>query len=556
MEYLVKNQKARLPLLKSKPKISVGCICQNEVSLKLTVQSFVNQSYSGWELILISDTGVNLKIEDERVKIVKTPFSTTADAKNAALKEASGEWFGLIEAGDVLSPVCLFQFVYAMQAKTQEVLFYCNEAKYSSAKNEVSEFWSKGQPSEFNLLHFNSVGRFFLIKTALLQESLKFEPKYSPEEELGLFLNLRLKNSEWGYIPEYLYYRQENPLTSVVKQREIVEDYLRKKDFRAFVGRTQSRLDIQPFLTNPSSHLISAIVLFKDKPEMTLRCLKALERQQGEVPLEVILINNQSKKATVAELKKGLASFTFTTKWVDYEEAFNFGHMNNLAIRTHAMGDLLILLNNDVFLEGNRNLDLMAAWALVESTGTVGVRLHYEHGKIQHSGFEGFFGGFSRLVRVGNAQGRGRFGEENHEVFGSTFACAMMKRSTYETLGGFREIDLANGFGDIAFSFECLRRGLHNLYLGHIRGLHLESVSRGMNYEYWEECVLEREYADILQKMVREDLGINKIPGSEDAVLEVIRESALGTLRKHAPWLKTVKRTIEKRIKNSPLEAT
>ncbi len=108
-------------------------------------------------------------------------------------------------------------------------------------------------------------------------------------------------------------------------------------------------------------------------------------------------------------------------------------------------------------------------------------------------------------------------------------------------MGGLRSLDLPNGFGDVAFSFECLRRGLKNIYLGYLEATHLESASRGRRYEDWEECVIEREYPDILQRMIREDLGINRVPLRENSLVHSIQETFLSQVREKMPWLKPLK---------------
>ena len=80
------------------------------------------------------------------------------------------------------------------------------------------------------------------------------------------------------------------------------------------------------------------------------------------------------------------------------------------------------------------------------------------------------------MARIGHTNDEDEFVFETHEVFANTFAACLFKRTTFDAIGGLRALDLPNGFGDVVFNFECLTRGWHNLYLGHLEGTHLDTV--------------------------------------------------------------------------------
>ncbi|MBI1861651.1 MAG: hypothetical protein HYR96_12105 [Deltaproteobacteria bacterium] len=125
-----------------------------------------------------------------------------------------------------------------------------------------------------------------------------------------------------------------------------------------------------------------------------------------------------------------------------------------------------------------------------------------------------------------------------------------MKRSVFETLGGLRAVEFPNGFGDVAFNFDCHRRGLHNLYLGDITGTHRESASRGLSYEYWEEVAIETEYPDILQKMLRADVGFDRIP-RPDFSFRQLKEIFVAALYRTFPRLLALRPAIRRLIASS-----
>lgn len=563
-EFLSKHQQqcARVSLLKNHPRVTLLLTGCDAAGLSQTVSSVLAQSYPDWELLILSPSpqeNQEMIPSDPRIKYLGSPGGTRARAKNQALRSATGDWVGVLEAGDILSPVALFSLLAEAEHHLEAEWIFSNEASFDLKKGKVFDFISKPLLHWFNLLHFDVVGKCWLVKSSVLHALNLFNEGLQSEEDYDLFHRLDLQGSPSLHVPMYLYYRASKGRSDLAEKRLIVETSLKKRGLDGFVQTVENGMDVQPILKEPKEHRVSVIMLFKDKPHLTLKALEHLDRQKGQIPLEVILVNNGSRKECEQKVAAHLQKMEMKVKLVDYLGPFNFGHMNNWAIRHHATGDLLLLLNNDVFLTGENQIDLMASWAEKEWVGTVGIRLHYEHGAIQHSGLDARFGGNGRLVRVGNGNRKDTFAFLNHLVFGNTFACCMLKRSTFQELGEFREVDLANGFGDIAFNLECVKRGLKNVYLGTLQGTHLESVSRGLNYEYWEECVLEREYPELLQQMLREDLAVNRVPESDSQFMGLLRDKLVQEFRMRAPWLKTVKRAVEKNLqlfkKKYPLEA-
>ena len=467
---------------------------------------------------------------------------------DSSWKKATGEWVGLVRAGDVLSPDALYQIVCALSKDPEAPLFYTHEAEVDASSKRIVRYFSKPRLGRANLLHFNPIGGFWCVRRSWLERLNGLDLKAGAHIEHDFFLRLSAHTAAFRLVPFFLYYRREsqgeNPPLVDSWLRARVESHLEQIGFPATVALenedSAERLRVRPVLETPDSRLISAIICFRDHADWTIRSLRALAERRGRTRLEVFLVNNGSSDHSRELVATEAERQGFPARVVDYDEPFNFARMHNFCVREHCRGDLLLLLNNDVFLKKG-SLDDWASWAALPWIGTVGIRLELPDGGVQHAGFRAEFGGTARLARVGNAVIDDRFSRECHEVFGNSFAAAMMKRSTFEEQGGFREVDLPNGFGDTAFNFECLRRGLTNFYLPSVRGVHLESGSRGTTYEYWEESILESEYPDILQRMLREDLGYDRVPGGEANMNRLVKEALLGKLRESAPWLKPFK---------------
>ncbi|MEZ4751909.1 MAG: hypothetical protein R3B54_15140 [Bdellovibrionota bacterium] len=245
-------------------------------------------------------------------------------------------------------------------------------------------------------------------------------------------------------------------------------------------------------------------------------------------------------------IRKETERYAFPIKLVDYPHRFNYAAMHNWAIEEHAEGDLIFLLNNDVFFDGKYALDDFARWLQFDWVGTVGCRLNFPDGNLQYGGMEASYGGFNRLVRIRHITDTENFTLQNKEVFAGTFAASAFTRKTFKAAGGMDPFDFYNNFGDVAFNFECLRQEKHNLYLGHLCAEHLESATQGVRYNYWNECRLEEEYPEILQRMVRADLGYNRVPRLPLTVKGLLGSGLPATLAENLPWLTPLKKSLKR----------
>lgn len=534
----LRDQGNRASLLSSAPAFSIvlvvppGC---NERWLAESKASVEEQSYPHRELV------VETVAEGE----------TEADAKARGLARAGGDWVGFLRGGDVLSPAALFEFATELQKAPQTDVLFTNEVTVDGASRELSRFLCKSEFSRFNLWHFNAVGSLWMAKRALLQQVGGLSTAAAPFEEHDLLLRLAETTSHVRHVPFYFYHRREGSPAAPAPTEAWVERVrasAKRSSFTADIQLRDGRVKAIP-KTPKAKTRITAVICFRDRAAWTIRAARALAGQvgdSGKVALDLILVDNDSQPAEYAEVQSFLSTLPVPAKLVTHRGPFNFAHMHNTVIREHAKGDLLLLLNNDVFLEGEPMLEEWAAWAWQPDVGTVGIQLRFSHGPVQHSGIGVRFGGEARLVRVGHPAGDTAYVGESREVFANTFAACLMKRSVYDAIGGLRELDLANGFGDVAFNLECVRKGWHNLYLGHLQGVHLESASRGMAYEYWEECAVEREYPELLQKMLRHDYGYDRVPGADYSIPHFLGQALKVKFREHSDWLNPLKPALKK----------
>jgi len=509
IEKKLHEQRARVDLLPARPRFLF--VIREGADTDLTLESLERQSYPHWKAVVVG-AGENPVLAD------------------------GCDWIGVLASGEVLNPAALFLFAAEIGILKPD-LIYANEVLCHDGWKRPS-FLSKPGPSDLTLWHLDYVGRPWVIS-----RSSWISLGGMPAGDHDLLLRAREAGLQWASLPYYLCHRRWRGVLPA-PDPETVRSHLVRRGISADVRLDGARLRVTPRVEAPLGHRISAIICFRDRAEWTIRAATALSRIAGEIPLEILLVDNDSSAAERKRVERGVEGLA--ARVIPFPGGFNFAQMHNRVVAEHARGDVLLLLNNDVFLDPQGRLDEWAAWALHAGVGTVGMLLRYAHGGVQHGGIRARFGGEARLVRVGHEQGEDALTTASREVFANTFAAAMVKRSTYEALGGLRAWDVANGFGDVAFNLECVQRGLCNLFLGGISGIHLESASRGLGYEYWEELEIERRFPGLLQRMLRSDLGLDRVPEPDYSLRDFLGQYTRARLRRSAPWLDPLRTPVKK----------
>lgn len=549
----IEEQKTHWRHLTVKPRFHLIVVLEDARGLGTahwTWESLVLQSYPEWEAwVMVDDaTADQLTLpSDPRFRLVRVPQSAADwEKKNQALERVASGWVGTVGLGDVLAPSALFQIAVEMTKQPTAIGFYTHEASVDPQGRRAHRFVSKRAYSSLTQAHWNSVGRFWVAKRETLVP-LEALPA-GTDEQVAL---LRAGNqAPLGNLPFTLYYRAvpapipaPNAVAASAIERTLAEQGARVRvETQSSGGR--SRLRVWP--VPEAAPRVSAILCFRDKAELTLKALRSLLRVRDGADLEVLLVDNDSSPGELEKITSVLPTFEVPVRLVHFPGPFNYGRMHNWAVREHCRGRVLLLLNNDVELAPSGSLTRWIAWATRPDVATVGILLRFANGAVQYSGIRAWFGGEARLARVSNSHANDDSIHETREVFANTFAACVVRRDAFEALGGLRETELVNGFGDVAFCFEAVRRGWRHVFLGGMEGTHAESTSRGVSYEYWEEFGVEREYPDILQKLLREDFGVDRVPAAEGSLSQAVVQALRVQFRQRARWLDPLKPTLKK----------
>ncbi len=494
-----------------------------------TVVSLRAQSFRRWELLAAGSGAALAKVRewttrDERIRAIEAPGGR-ASGRNRAVDAASGDAILLLEEADLLHPTALGAIASNLAHDPTLGWITTNEATLSADLGRAIDFVTKPELDIFTLLRLDYVGGLVAIRRSVLDEVRDgpvFRERFEGCEDHDLFLRLARSGARALALPLVLRYARRARRPDPERTRLVLEEHLARVHPAGFTltpppaGAVFPAFSVRPKLPRGGVGL-AAIVPFRDRPELTLRCLESLERQEHSLALETVLVDNGSREpATRSALEAWLARPRRNAyRLVRDEGAFNFARINNRAVREHAREkELVLFLNNDVELVSPDALEAMAAVLLVDDrTAFVGARLMYPGGEVQHGGVRvlecfastGYYG-------IGHAVHEREAVRVEHTVLAVTFACAMCRRATFERLGGLDEEILPNGFGDVDLCLRAIEADLGNRYLGTVEAIHDESSTRGVVSEEAETAALHERHAATIARFRLRHLGLDIQP--------------------------------------------
>ena len=254
------------------------------------------------------------------------------------------------------------------------------------------------------------------------------------------------------------------------------------------------------------SVLVSVLIPFRDRVELTQSCVASLRRCAGSVAYELILIDNGSDQEATQDWLKDQAQLDNVCV-VRVDEPFNYSRLNNIG-RSHAHGSHLLLLNNDIEFRSAGVLQALLDPFAFRGTRAVGAKLHYPDGSIQHQGVALVKGERRCVVEPGKHLHSAPVLATltpllvQEEFTAATGACLMLRSSDFDRIQGFDE-DLAVVFNDVDLCLRLRQSGGSVVVTPFLKIVHHESVSRGKDRQGAALARHQRESGHLRAKHAR-----------------------------------------------------
>ncbi|HEY8592011.1 MAG TPA: glycosyltransferase family 2 protein [Sphingomicrobium sp.] len=254
-----------------------------------------------------------------------------------------------------------------------------------------------------------------------------------------------------------------------------------------------------PLLAGEAMPQVSIIVPTRNQLALLRSCIEGVWATNYP-SRDLLVVDNGSDDPETLAFLDGLRGDG--TKVLSVPGPFNYSALNNEAVR-HAVGDILLFLNNDVEMIDDDWLSLLVMHAAKPDVGAVGAQLLYPDGTVQHAGvYTGIGGGAAHAHRFLAADEQGYFERARlpQRVSAVTAACLAVGRDKFLRVGGFDEQEFPVAFNDVDLCLKLGAAGWHTIYEPRAKLIHHESKSRGNDRERVNRARFAGELAALKRK--------------------------------------------------------
>ena len=483
------------------------------------LQSVANQIYDNWEMCIVDDCSNDAAIDQVvkdfqqrypgRVKYSKNEKNSHISiTSNNCLALASGEYVALLDHDDRLYPNSLAEVVRYINVKQKPDILYSDERTVDESGEMRHDAFRKPDFSPFMHLCMNYTTHLSVYRTELLRQIGGFRKGFEGSQDHDLMLRaVEGSRKPVVHIPFCLYQWRAHPESTAasisskpyaaIAGEKAVSEALERRGRPAQVvyepDTHHYRLSFKILEGNP---LVSIIIPNKDSLKLLEACLRSVYEKSTYRNFEILIVDNGSVDPSVLVYYKELKEKHSNINVILEKHYFNFGKMVNRGVR-EAKGTYVVLLNNDTEVVDANWIEEMLGLAQFPEIGAVGSKLLYPDRTIQHAG----------ILLTGRriAEHKGIQLPEKHTLYCNIMntihecsavsaACLMIRKEKYEAVGGFDEVCMPNGYGDVDFCLKLSRMNLTSVFTPYARFFHFESPSRGSALEYFEKYMMLSRY--------------------------------------------------------------
>ena len=362
-------------------------------------------------------------------------------------------------------------YAYLEECRNYDVLYFDNDRKNEEEKR--CEPALKPDFSYHTLRGFNYIGNCVVVKTELLKQ---FDGK--PWNIYRWLLELSDQKAKFGHIPKILYC----DTAEEKDESETVREYLNDHGIPAETAAGPDGFSHTVAYAVQGVPKVSVIIPTRDGKDILKVCIDSIYEKTGYRNYEIIIADNGSEKEETLQYFEEIRKAHDNIKVVRLDCPFNFSYINNRAVE-QSSGEYIVLLNNDTSVVTPDWLEKMLGYAQRDNVGSVGAKLWYPDGSIQHGGVITGKGGAAahRYYRCAHdTKGYMHTLDVPNDVACCTAACLMTSKKCWDEMGGLNE-DLTVQFNDVDYGLRLYEHGYFNVFMPDVELIHYESKSRGID---------------------------------------------------------------------------
>jgi GT2 family glycosyltransferase len=221
---------------------------------------------------------------------------------------------------------------------------------------------------------------------------------------------------------------------------------------------------------------IGVIIPTKGKLDLLFNCIDSIFNKSSYENLMVYIADTGSTDEEKLQIKTKYLN-NIKVKLIEYD-FYNFAEINNDVVVNHLTDEELILFcNNDIQLINDAISRMVKVYQTNHNVGTVGCRLHFANGKVQHAGItvipvKEIFG----LTHLGLNSWYDYTDYVKENRYGSTAAFLLINRKLFLDMNGF--VKTLECFEDVLLNLSVYLSGRKNFLVGDAVCYHYESQTR------------------------------------------------------------------------------
>jgi O-antigen biosynthesis protein len=488
----------------------------DQVALSQTLASLESQLYQNWAVTIVSTEPAPGEIfnQSEVLRWFQVPSDSEIMPEiNAYVKQSQWDWTLLVQPGTEFDPTCLFSFADYINVHPEWSLIYTDDDEIGAA----GEYCNPKFKTDINLDYirsYNYIGDLVAIRTYVLQSLDGYILSEGVEvHDLVLKVIDTCTENMVGHIAKIL---MHEPLREAprVKQsllddrtKSVIEGHLERQNIRAEVSDGYLIGTHRVNYQHSEQPLVSIVIPNKDMMKYFRPCIESIFEKTIYQNFEILVVDNQSiADETFAYYDEIQATYPGKIRLLSYAQPFNFSAMNNMAV-AEAAGEYIVCLNNDIQIIQGSWLERLLSHAQRPEVGIVGARLLTSDKRIQHAGVILGLDGIAGHAFSGQSiedEGYMKRAQVDMNYSAVTAACLMVKKSIYDEVGGYDEVNFTVQYNDVDFNLKVREKGYKIVYTPYATAIHYGSVSQITYNEHKKVARDTQEKRVMLEKWLPE----------------------------------------------------
>jgi O-antigen biosynthesis protein len=459
--------------------------------IRRAIDSVLAQIYPNWELCIALGSGVPRDLNallmdyaqsDRRIKITRSEATDDGQLSNQALAMTSelSDWVVQLNAAYIIANYSIFTSARAVNSLKNCQIIYSDE-------DVVDALGQRSEPDfkpDWNLdLHLsrNLIGISGIYRTALMQKVGGYQTGMAEAMDFDLSLRCieHVTPEQIVHLPYVSFHGAPGIQRASDAGVKALNAYFQRQHIAAAAENIGHGYRIQYAMPNVLP-MVSLIIPTRNSVDLLRQCIASIQQKTTYPNYEIIIVDNGSDEPETLSYFNDL-SLTPKIRILRIDAPFNYSALNNATVKI-AKGELIGLVNNDIEVISPGWLEELTSQAMRPGVGAVGARLWFPDDTLQHGGV--VLGIHGWAAHAHNRFPRGSLGYQGRMALASEFsavtgACLLVRKNSYEAVGGLNEVALKISCNDVDLCLKLKKIGLRNVWTPFADLYHHESASRG-----------------------------------------------------------------------------